>query len=134
MEVAETNGTDEVKLKVIHGGILKSRKGVNLPNTKISLPSLTPKDEVDLDYILTRPEVDWIALSFVRYAEDMTDLRERIQARGHSAKMIAKIEAAGTNKQHAKFLKPGIVVMTAALKPQTTAGKKTLFIKTSAIN
>lgn len=92
LEVAETNGTDEVKLKVIHGGTLKSRKGVNLPNTKISLPSLTPKDEVDLDFILTRPEVDWIALSFVRYAEDMIDLKKRIQARGHSAKMIAKIE------------------------------------------
>jgi pyruvate kinase len=72
--------------------MLKSRKGVNLPNTKISLPSLTPKDEIDLDFILTRPEVDWIALSFVRYAEDMIDLKERIQARGHSAKMIAKIE------------------------------------------
>ena len=92
LEVIETNGTDEVKLKVVHGGILKSRKGVNLPNTKISLPSLTPKDEVDLDFILTRSEVDWIALSFVRYAEDMIDLKERIQARGHSAKMIAKIE------------------------------------------
>lgn len=92
LEVIETNGTDEVKLKVVHGGVLKSRKGVNLPNTKISLPSLTPKDEVDLDFILTRPEVDWIALSFVRYAEDMIDLKERIQARGHSAKMIAKIE------------------------------------------
>lgn len=92
LEVVETNGTDEVKLKVVHGGILKSRKGVNLPNTKISLPSLTPKDEIDLDFILTRPEVDWIALSFVRYAEDMIDLRERIQARGHAAKMIAKIE------------------------------------------
>ena len=92
LEVTATNGTDEVKLKVVHGGILKSRKGVNLPNTKISLPSLTPKDEVDLDFILTRQEVDWIALSFVRYAEDMIDLKERIQARGHSAKMIAKIE------------------------------------------
>lgn len=92
LEVAETNGTDEVKLKVIHGGILKSRKGVNLPNTKISLPSLTPKDEADLNFVLTRPEVDWIALSFVRYAEDMIDLKERIQARGHSAKMIAKVE------------------------------------------
>jgi pyruvate kinase len=92
LEVLETNGTDEVMLKVVHGGMLKSRKGVNLPNTKISLPSLTPKDEIDLDFILTRPEVDWIALSFVRYAEDMIDLKERIQARGHSAKMIAKIE------------------------------------------
>lgn len=92
LQVLETNGKDEVKLKVIHGGILKSRKGVNLPSTEISLPSLTPKDEVDLEFILTRPEVDWIALSFVRHAEDMIDLRKRIHARGHTAKMIAKIE------------------------------------------
>lgn len=92
LEVVETDGLSDVILKVIHGGILKSRKGVNLPNTKISLPSLTPKDEEDLDYILGCPEVDWIALSFVRYADDMHDLRQRIQARKHPAKMIAKIE------------------------------------------
>ncbi len=92
LEVVETDGVSEVILRVIHGGTLKSRKGVNLPNTQISLPSLTEKDEHDLNFILTRPEVDWIALSFVRYAEDMTDLRQRIQAKGHTAKMIAKIE------------------------------------------
>lgn len=92
LEVAETNGVDKVKLKIIHGGILKTRKGVNLPNTKISLPSLTPKDEADLEFILTQKHVNWIALSFVRYAKDMIDLRQRIQAKGHSAKMIAKIE------------------------------------------
>lgn len=92
LEVIETNGIDKVKLKVIHGGTLKSRKGVNLPNTKISLPSLTPKDEADLEFILTQKHVNWIALSFVRNAQDMIDLRQRIQAKGHFAKMIAKIE------------------------------------------
>ncbi|MEM6772007.1 MAG: pyruvate kinase, partial [Bacteroidota bacterium] len=63
-EVIETNGKDTVKLKTLFGGVLKSNKGVNLPNTKISLPSMTEKDHRDLKYILTQP-VNWIALSFV---------------------------------------------------------------------
>ena len=55
LEVISTNKKDQVKLKVLFGGKLSSNKGVNLPNTKISLPSLTPKDEIDLEYILTLP-------------------------------------------------------------------------------
>lgn len=90
-EVVETNGVDCVKLKVILGGVLSSNKGVNLPNTKVSLPCLTPKDLRDLDFILTQP-VNWIALSFVRSPEDLIDLQERILAKGHDAKIIAKIE------------------------------------------
>lgn len=91
LEVEETNKKDEVVLKVIHGGILRSRKGVNLPNTSISLPSLTEKDRRDLEYVLTQP-VNWIALSFVRWAEDIYDLRRRKQLKDHPAKLIAKIE------------------------------------------
>jgi len=90
-EVDYTNKIDTVRLKVLFGGVLSSNKGVNLPNTKISLPSLTPKDVVDLDFMLTQP-VNWIALSFVRSGKDMKDLRKRIEAKGHSAKTIAKIE------------------------------------------
>ncbi len=89
--VVETDKKSEVKLKVVFGGILKSRKGVNLPNTDISLPCLTAKDLVDLDFILTQP-VHWIALSFVRSAADMEDLRERVEAKGHEAKILAKVE------------------------------------------
>lgn len=92
LEVVETNKKDTAKLKVLFGGKLKSRKGVNLPNTKISLPSLTPKDKVDLNYILTQKSVNWIALSFVRHADDMIDLRKRVEAAGHPAKILAKIE------------------------------------------
>lgn len=90
-EVAETNKKDTVKLRTLHGGILSSNKGVNLPDTKISLPSLTEKDLADLEFILTQP-VNWIALSFVRTAEDVMDLRLRVEAAKHPAKVMAKIE------------------------------------------
>jgi pyruvate kinase len=90
-EVLETNQTDTVKLKVVFGGLLKSNKGVNLPNTKVSLPCLTKKDLLDLDFILTQP-VNWIALSFVRSPKDLKDLQKRIEAKNHPAKIIAKIE------------------------------------------
>jgi pyruvate kinase len=91
LEVVETNKVDTVKLKVIHGHVLSSRKGVNLPDTKVSLPALTEKDIEDLDFILTQP-VNWIALSFVRTPKDLEDLDIRIKAANHPAKTIAKIE------------------------------------------
>ncbi len=90
-QVIETNKIDTVKLKVLFGGILSSRKGVNLPNTKISLPSLTEKDHKDLDFILTQP-VNWIALSFVRSADDLYYLQRRLDEVNHPAKIMAKIE------------------------------------------
>lgn len=89
--VKSTNGVDEVQLEVLYGNFLSSRKGVNLPDTKISLPSLTEKDEADLDFILTLP-FNWIALSFVRSADDIHYLRKRIKAAKHPASIIAKIE------------------------------------------
>lgn len=88
--VLDTDGK-KVNCTVIHGGILKSRKGINLPNTKVSAPSLTEKDLKDLEFGLAN-EVDWIALSFVRSAEDIVDLRERIQKQGKNCKIVAKIE------------------------------------------
>ena len=89
--VKETNGTDEVKLEVLYGEFLYSRKGVNLPQTNVSLPSLTEKDLRDLDFILNH-DFNWIALSFVRSPKDIYDLRKRIQARKSRAMIIAKIE------------------------------------------
>jgi pyruvate kinase len=65
MQVLETNKVDAVLVMVVHGGILSSKKGVNLPNTNVSLPSLTEKDIKDLDFILEQ-NLDWVALSFVR--------------------------------------------------------------------
>jgi pyruvate kinase len=88
--VNDTDGKN-VNCTVIHGGILKSRKGINLPNTKVSAPSLTEKDIEDLSFGLEQ-DVDWIALSFVRTAEDIEDLRRRIQAAGKFCKIVAKIE------------------------------------------
>jgi len=91
LEVISTNLSDEVKLMVMFGSVLSSNKGVNLPDTKVSQPSLTEKDLADLDYILTQP-INWIALSFVRAAKDVKDLQKRIKAKKHFAKVIAKIE------------------------------------------
>jgi pyruvate kinase len=91
LEVKGTNGTDTVITKVIHGGPLSSRKGVNLPHTKISLPSLTEKDIADAHFAL-RQQVDWIALSFVRSAEDIKDLRRLIRDEKKMVRIVAKIE------------------------------------------
>ncbi len=88
-----TNGIDEVKAVVAHGGILSSKKGVNLPNTKISLPCLTEKDLKDLDFALTQ-KVDWVGLSFVRSASDIIELKHLIQNFDHNVRtrVVAKIE------------------------------------------
>jgi pyruvate kinase len=89
--VIESNGKDLVKAKIVYGGTLSSKKGFNLPNTKISLPCLTPKDLSDLDFAL-KNNVNWIGLSFVRCAADILELRSIINAQGKTAKIIAKIE------------------------------------------
>jgi pyruvate kinase len=90
-EVISTNLKDEVKLKVIHGGYLSSRKGVNLPNTNISQPSLTEKDKEDLQVILEY-DLDWIGLSFVRSAKDIVELKYLISQNNKQTKVVAKIE------------------------------------------
>jgi pyruvate kinase len=91
LEAIETNKKDTVKARIIHGGILSSKKGVNLPNTKISLPSLTEKDIEDVNFALDH-NVDWIALSFVRSSEDLIHLKEIIRNKKKFARIIAKIE------------------------------------------
>ena len=82
---------NDVKVEVVMGGILSSKKGLNLPDTKISLPALTEKDLADLDFILTQ-NVDWIALSFVREVKDIIGLKNILKERKSKAKVIAKIE------------------------------------------
>lgn len=111
-EVVETDGVSSVKLKVLFGGVLSSNKGVNLPNTNISLPCLTEKDLVDLDFILTQP-VHWIALSFVRTGKDLKDLAKRIKAKNHPAKIIAKVEKPEAIKNLDKIIKNSNAVMVA---------------------
>ncbi|MDT7831450.1 pyruvate kinase [Flavobacteriaceae bacterium S356] len=91
-EVTDTDKQTTVKTKVIVGGVLSSKKGVNLPNTNISLPALTDKDKKDAVFALGQ-EVDWIALSFVRTPEDLRMLRDLIaQHSEYRVPVIAKIE------------------------------------------
>jgi pyruvate kinase len=91
LEIVETNKKDTVKAKVIFGGRLSSKKGVNLPNTKVSLPCLTEEDKSNAIFALDN-EVDWIALSFVRKASDIIDIKELIKKKHGHAGVIAKIE------------------------------------------
>ena len=91
-EVVSTNQTNEVKAKVIQGGALKSKKGVNLPNTNISQPALTEKDKLDALFAIEQ-QVDWMALSFVRNAEDLKELKDIISKHSsYKIPIIAKIE------------------------------------------
>lgn len=91
-EVVSTNKKTEVKAKVLQGGPLKSKKGVNLPNTNISLPALTNKDIADAIFAIEQ-EVDWIALSFVRHSEDLMDLQNLIKEHSkYKIPIVAKIE------------------------------------------
>ena len=91
LKVVSTNKKDTVVLKVVFGGFLQSRKGVNLPNTPISLPCLTKKDKEDLEFVLSE-KIEWIGLSFVRKADDVRILKEIIAKRNLHHKVIAKIE------------------------------------------
>ena len=90
-EVLETDKKDTVVTKVIQGGPLKSKKGVNLPNTKVSLPCLTEKDLEDV-VVAMEEGVEWIGLSFVRDADDVNELRKIINDFGSFAKIVSKIE------------------------------------------
>jgi pyruvate kinase len=91
-EALETNGSSEVVCKVIQGGPLKSKKGVNLPNTKVSLPALTKKDIKDAIFAIEQ-KVDWIALSFVRTPADLEELQDLIAKHSdYKIPIIAKIE------------------------------------------
>lgn len=94
LQVIETNMHDMVRAVTIQGGPLSSKKGVNLPNTNVSLPALTEKDVQDAKFMLEL-QLDWIALSFVRHAQDIKDLKELIKnhpTNKHKTPIIAKIE------------------------------------------
>ncbi|AOW08551.1 pyruvate kinase [Flavobacterium gilvum] len=91
-EIVETDKNSEVVARVIQGGELKSKKGVNLPNTKISLPAMTEKDVADAIFAIEQ-KLDWIALSFVKTPRDLQDLQELIAKHSeHKIPIIAKIE------------------------------------------
>ncbi len=91
LEVTETNHKNSVKAKIIHSGFLSSNKGVNLPNTNVSLPSLTEKDIEDATFAISQ-DVDWIALSFVRAVSDVIELKQMIKRKKKHIYVISKIE------------------------------------------
>ncbi|HZH34022.1 MAG TPA: pyruvate kinase [Pyrinomonadaceae bacterium] len=92
LRVTETNETDVIS-QVINGGLLNERKGINLPNTALPIPSLTKKDREDLVFAVEQ-NADYIALSFVRKPEDCEEAKALIQQHGGRAKLVAKIEKA----------------------------------------
>lgn len=89
--VKEITRSKDVKVEVTIGGILSSKKGINLPDTKISLPALTDKDLADLEFIIEH-ECEWVALSFVRSVKDLVILRSKLDEKKSKTKIIAKIE------------------------------------------
>lgn len=91
LKVIESDRKEEVRCVIIAGGTLSSKKGVNLPNTKISLPCLTLKDLRDLDFALEN-DFEWIGLSFVRSATDIVELKEIIRSKKKNSRVVAKIE------------------------------------------
>jgi pyruvate kinase len=90
LQVISSNGKDLTKVKVLHGGALSNKKGVNLPDTKLSIPSITDKDKRDLEFAMANG-ANWIAMSFVRSADDILELRELI-GDNKKHRIIAKIE------------------------------------------
>lgn len=91
LEIISTDKKSTVKAKFLNGGAFSSNKGVNLPNTKISMPSLTKKDREDLAFALEH-NMEWIGLSFVRSARDIIELKHLIKKENNLARVIAKIE------------------------------------------
>ncbi|MCX7650858.1 MAG: pyruvate kinase [Flavobacteriales bacterium] len=91
LKVEETDGQENVRLRVLNGGLLLPRKGVNLPDTHVSIPALTPKDLADLEFVLQQ-DVEWIGLSFVRSASDVLELKHLIRKYQKTSRVVAKIE------------------------------------------
>lgn len=112
LQVIAKSPSEEVTAKVIHGGILSSKKGINLPYTKISLPSLTEKDKEDLEFAL-RNNIEWIGLSFVRSANDIIELKNFIRERGKNSRVVAKIEKPEAVRDIDNIIKATDAIMVA---------------------
>jgi pyruvate kinase len=112
LEVLENKIKNGVKAKVITGGFIKARKGVNFPDTDMQLPSLTKKDLADLEFIIKYP-FNWIALSFVRTDSNIKDLKKYLKIHKHNAKIIAKIEKPEAVKNIKSILRVSDGIMVA---------------------
>ncbi|KHD87335.1 MAG: hypothetical protein OM95_15060 [Bdellovibrio sp. ArHS] len=102
----------EVDAEVVYGGILKDRKGMNLPGVNLPVECMTPKDLEDLDFGIAN-KVDYIALSFVRHARDIRKLREIIESKNSNAKIVAKIEMVEALENLEEICRLSDVVMVA---------------------
>lgn len=130
-EILETDSISNVKAKVIQGGPLYSKKGINLPNTKISLPALTEKDYEDAIFSINQ-NVDWIALSFVRNGSDLNELKKIIEAKSnHKIPIISKIEKPEALENIDEIISnsDGIMVARGDLGVEVSAAKVPLIQK-----
>jgi len=108
----ENIADNNVHCRVLIGGELKNRKGMNLPGVAVSAPALTEKDLVDLEFCLVQ-ELDYLALSFVRRAADVVQLKELLTQRQASIQVIAKIEKPEAVEAFAEILKVADGIMVA---------------------
>jgi len=117
-------GKDSVRARVVHGGTLKSHKGINLPGVSVSAPSLTPKDIVDIEFGM-KLGVDALAVSFVRRPEDVAAARKHVKAHGRDVQIIAKIERPEAVRNLHGILKEadGIMVARGDLGVETAPEK-----------
>lgn len=121
---------DDVTCKILVGGSTKSRRGVNLPNSDLSVHALTEKDRADLEFGV-KNKVDYMALSFVRKPEDITELRDILKSKKSKAKIIAKIETPQAIVNFDKILKlvDGIMVARGDLAIEVPFEKVPLYQK-----
>ena len=112
LEVTETNRNDIVKAKVIYGGPISSNKGVNLPDTKVSLPCLSETDISNAFFALEH-DIDWLGLSFVRKASDVLELKNLIKKKKGHAGVVAKIEKPEALKEIDQIIDLADAVMVA---------------------
>ncbi len=110
--IVTEKATDRVKCQVTLGGLLQSNKGLNLPNTRINLPSITEKDWRDVDFAIEN-KLDYVALSFVRSADDVVQLRKYLESRGSRMHVISKIEMPEAVKELAAIVEVSDAVLVA---------------------
>lgn len=126
----QTVDGDNVRCIVVNGGLLKDHKGINLPGVRVSAPSLTEKDRADLEFCLAE-DIDYVALSFVRAAEDVEELKRLIYSAGKDLPVISKIEKPEALRNFNKILKvtDGVMVARGDLGVEMRAEKVPLIQK-----
>jgi len=108
----ETNSRDIAKAKVIYGGTISSRKGVNLPQTNLQVPSMTDKDIEDAHFALEL-DVDWLALSFVRRVSDIIELKQLVKRKKKKVNVVAKVEKPQAIKNLDEIIQESDAIMVA---------------------